>query len=161
MNHRVQVFGLDGTFVRQWGDEGEGPGQFSNPRGVAVVGGEVVVSDGLNYRVQVFGWDGTLVRQWGGEGDGPGQFKYPWGVAVKGNEVIVTDSLNHRVQVFGLDGIFVRQWDGEGDGPGRRRQLLDPCCVAVVGARVRCLLALQDTTACARCSNENIVPSEA
>ena len=55
---------------------------------------------------------------------------------MKGNEVIVTDSLNHRVQVFGLDGIFVRQWDGEGDGPGRRRQLLDPCCVAVVGGEV-------------------------
>ena len=24
-NRRVQVFGLDGTFVRQWGGEGAGP----------------------------------------------------------------------------------------------------------------------------------------
>ena len=87
------VFGLDGTFVRQWGGEGAGSGQFSNPIcGLAVVGGEVIFCDYLNHRVLVFGWDGTFVRQWGGEGDGPGQFKRPIGVAVKGNEVIVVET---------------------------------------------------------------------
>ena len=53
-NHRMQVFGLDGTFVRQWGGKGAGPGQFNRSDGVAVVGDEVVVCDAGNHRVQVF-----------------------------------------------------------------------------------------------------------
>ena len=48
------MFELDGTFVRQWGSEGAGPGQFSRPAGVAVVGDEVIVGDAGNHRVQVF-----------------------------------------------------------------------------------------------------------
>ena len=53
-NHRVQVFKLDGTFVRQWGGMGDGPRQFSQPGGVAVVGNEVIVCDSGNHRMQVF-----------------------------------------------------------------------------------------------------------
>ena len=52
-NHRMQVFGWDGTFLRQWGVEGAGPGQFSGPSGVAVKR-NVAASN----RVQVFGLDG-------------------------------------------------------------------------------------------------------
>ena len=53
-NHRVQLFELDGTFVRQWGGEGAGPGQLDGPCGAAMVGGEVLVCDTGNHRVQVF-----------------------------------------------------------------------------------------------------------
>ena len=59
-NHRVQVFGLDGTFVRQWGNRGAGPGQFDRPRGVAVVRGEVFVSDAMSHRVH----SGVRVPRW-------------------------------------------------------------------------------------------------
>ena len=31
-NYRVVVFGLDGSFVRQWGGKGNGEGQFKLPR---------------------------------------------------------------------------------------------------------------------------------
>ena len=51
-NHRVQVFGLDGSFVRQWGGKGGGAGQFVHPRNIAVSKGEVFVSS--NHRIQVF-----------------------------------------------------------------------------------------------------------
>ena len=51
-NNRVQVFGVDGSFVRQWGEEGDGAGQFENPDGIAVSEGEVFVS--CDHRVQVF-----------------------------------------------------------------------------------------------------------
>ena len=91
----------DGTFLRQWGGRGAGPGQFSHPFDVAVKGNEVLVADGLiNHRVQVFGLDGTFVLQWGGKGVGPGHVKQACGVAVVGGEVVVCDLLNHRVQVF-------------------------------------------------------------
>ena len=42
-NNRVQVFGLDGTYRRQWGQTGEGDGQFKLPIGIAVSGEEVFV----------------------------------------------------------------------------------------------------------------------
>ena len=68
-NNRVQVFGLDGSFVRQWGTQGSGDGQFKYPSGLIVNGDEVLVIDYGNHRVQVFGLDGSFVRQWGGKGD--------------------------------------------------------------------------------------------
>ena len=33
-NHRVQVFWENGTFFRQFGSYGSGPGRFSSPRGI-------------------------------------------------------------------------------------------------------------------------------
>ena len=52
---RGLVFGLDGTYLRQWGTQGEGHGQLNGPCGVAVSGGgEVFVCDKWNNRVQVF-----------------------------------------------------------------------------------------------------------
>ena len=81
-NHRVQVFGLNGSFARQLGTKGSGDGQLGRLHGVVVNGGEVLLTDFRNHRVQVFGLDGSFVRQWGGEGDGVGQFDFPWGVAV-------------------------------------------------------------------------------
>ena len=53
-NHRIQVFGLDGTFLRQWGEEGTGEGQFNEPTAVVVRGEEVIVCDLANHRIQVF-----------------------------------------------------------------------------------------------------------
>ena len=73
-NHRMVVYGLDGSFVRQWCTKGSGEGQFNRPWAVAVNWDEVLVGDYCNHRVQVFSLDGSFVRQWGGEGAGAGQF---------------------------------------------------------------------------------------
>ena len=51
-NHRVQVFGLDGSYKRQWGGEGDGAGQFNYPDGIAVSEGELFVAS--KHRIQVF-----------------------------------------------------------------------------------------------------------
>ena len=51
-NHRVQVFGLNGSFVRQWGGRGDGAGQFLYLSRIAVSEGEVFVTS--SHRVQVF-----------------------------------------------------------------------------------------------------------
>jgi tripartite motif-containing protein 71 len=51
------VFTCDGSYVRQWGSEGAGDGQFKGPVvGVAIspVTGEVYVTENKNRRVQVF-----------------------------------------------------------------------------------------------------------
>ena len=112
MNHRqIQCFGLDGTFVRMWGNRCQSmapPGQFMSCRGLAVSStGEVFVADEVNHRVQVFALDGTFQRTLGGQGDAPGRFQRPNGVAVTcAGEVLVSDAT--RVQVFAADGTFVR-----------------------------------------------------
>lgn len=55
-NQRVQKFSSDGTFITEWGEEGEGGGQFSKLEGLAVdsLSGKVYVSDTDNNNVQVF-----------------------------------------------------------------------------------------------------------
>jgi hypothetical protein len=45
-NHRVQVFDADGAFVTTWGRQGEGPGEFTDPRWIAAVGERVAVLAG-------------------------------------------------------------------------------------------------------------------
>ena len=99
-NHCIQVFGLNGSYLRQWGTKGGGEGQFDKPSAVAVSSGEVLVCDAGNHRIQVFGLDGSFVRQWGTEGNGEGQFSYPASVGLSGREVLVCDHDNHRIQVY-------------------------------------------------------------
>ena len=129
-NHRIQLFRLDGSFVRSWGSRGSAPGQFVLPAGVAVHGDLVLVSDAGNHRIQCFGLDGSFVRMWGSKGAAPGQFLfYPFGLAVSSaGEVFVCDQGNHRVQVFDLDGTFRRTWGSGGVAPG---QFQNPRHVAV------------------------------
>ena len=85
------------------GSKGSDPGQFRNPRGVAVdAEGNLVVADSSNRRVQVLRPDGSHVRTIGGsQGSGPGQFNIPCGVAVDAaGNLVVADRGNHRVQVL-------------------------------------------------------------
>jgi DNA-binding beta-propeller fold protein YncE len=63
-NHRVVVFDRTGRYLRQWGSEGIGPGQFS-PRGghphcVLLYQGLLYVCDRNSDRVQVFDKKGSL-----------------------------------------------------------------------------------------------------
>ena len=47
-----------------WGTPGSGDGEFTQPTGIAVDGGEVYVTDTGNDRVQIFDLDGNFIRQW-------------------------------------------------------------------------------------------------
>jgi DNA-binding beta-propeller fold protein YncE len=96
------VFGLDGTFKRGWGSEGEGEGKFDCPGDVVVQGELLYVSDTDNCRVQVFEKKtGKFAYKWGSRGLGPGLFNEPYGLALTGNDKLwVCDSKNNRVQLF-------------------------------------------------------------
>ncbi len=120
--HRVVVLDESGRIVRELGqpgvpsdlqdspDPGGAPGLFFGPRGVAVAGPEVYVTDTGNERVQVFATDGTFLRGFGGYGTGPGQFIEPTGIEIgpDGN-VYVADSGNGRLSVFAKDGTPLTQ----------------------------------------------------
>jgi hypothetical protein len=120
-----EVAPVEGVFLRQWGSEGEGEGEFDSPKGVCVNGEEVFICDEENNRIQVFARDGSFVRQWGGtRGIGQGELDSPHGITVSEGEVFVCDWGNDMVQVFGVDGSFVRQWGSRGSGQGEFNHLI-------------------------------------
>ena len=54
-NDRIQVFDPQGRFLRKWGSEGNGDGEFIQPQGLAIdSNGDVYVSDQGNHRILVF-----------------------------------------------------------------------------------------------------------
>ena len=116
-NVPIQVFDSQGRFLRKWGTEGTGDGQFIYPDALALDReGNVYVTDG-NGRVQVFDSQGRFLRKWGGtpvENNGTfdlhaeakdGEFLSPEALALDGEgNVYVADSVsylrpNHRIQV--------------------------------------------------------------
>lgn len=105
-NHRVQVFKTDGSFVRSWGEpgQGDGPNQLFGPRDIVVnPDGYVFVTDTGNKRIVVYDLQGSYISQIGGEGTELGQFNEPVGIALAPDgDIFVADTWNRRVQVLSL-----------------------------------------------------------
>jgi len=102
MNFRVQIFSRDGDFLSSFGKLGDGSGDFSKPKGIAVDSeGHIYVSDAHFDTVQIFNRDGTLLLGFGNTGRKEGEMMLPAGVFIDRNDKIyVADSYNNRVQVF-------------------------------------------------------------
>jgi peptidylamidoglycolate lyase len=71
VNSRVALFDRNGKWLLEWGSKGAGPGQFSNPHGLAFVphSTDILVADRENSRLQLFDRAGTFKRQWAGAKD--------------------------------------------------------------------------------------------
>jgi len=95
------------TFARSLGEEGDGPGQFQQPRGVAVsLEGMVYVADTGNGRVQVFDSMGEFVDQWGQEVLGE-----PFDLALdREGRVYVLDPGRDSLFVFSPEGELLSAW---------------------------------------------------
>ena len=113
-NHRIAVFGADGTFQYAFGEFGSAVGQFSEPWGIAVDDEYVYVADTWNHRVQKLTLDGTFVTVFGQSGTvedtstGEGLFFGPRAITLlPNNQMAITDTGNHRIQVYDRDGSFV------------------------------------------------------
>ena len=123
------------TYMRSWGSEGTGDGQFKSPSFVALDSrGRVYVTDTQNNRVQKFRADGTFLGKWGSAGSGNGQFITPKGVAVDGaGRVYVADTGNDRMQKFSHKGGFRKTWGTGGSGSG---EFSEPYGIVIQGGRV-------------------------
>jgi sugar lactone lactonase YvrE len=84
---RVMKFSKNGKFVKQWGGDGPGPGEFAGTHGIAMDSrGRIFVADRGNSRIQIFDQEGRFLDQWK-------QFGRPSGVAIDMNDMIyVADS---------------------------------------------------------------------
>jgi DNA-binding beta-propeller fold protein YncE len=86
-NARVVHFDKAGKYVKEWGELGSKPGQFSIPHAIAVDSkGRLYVADRNNVRVQVFDQKGNLLDVWD-------NLITPWGFCVtKKDEIWVCGS---------------------------------------------------------------------
>jgi DNA-binding beta-propeller fold protein YncE len=83
------------------GREGDGPGTFARPKGVAVdARGNIYVVDGLFDNIQVFSPTGKLLLVIGSAGSGIGQFWSPAGISIDGDLIYIADTFNHRIQIL-------------------------------------------------------------
>ena len=106
VNHRIEMFRMDGIFVKQFG-----VGHLSYPWGVTVNNKQVYVAGGRSHRISIFTLEGQLIRTIGSYGSGPGQFNWPSAVAISPDgDMYVTEANSHRVQVFSPDGVFQREF---------------------------------------------------
>lgn len=77
-NSMIVVFDVSGKYVRTWGSQGYGKGQFQNPHGLAFSkSGQLLVADRDNGRIPLYSTTGEYIAEWHSE-----QLGRPWSVAV-------------------------------------------------------------------------------
>lgn len=112
-HQRIVVFDADGTFVREFGKEGEGPADLDRPMHLEFgSGGLLYVAEYINDRISVFRQDGTFVRHVKPKG-----VDAPAGVAVDARGAMyIADFYNHRILVLSPDGSERSVWGRPGQG---------------------------------------------
>jgi DNA-binding beta-propeller fold protein YncE len=128
---RIQKFTPTGEFVYQWGEHGEGPGQFQRPQGMAMDEDDHLwVADASNGRVQVFDVSGNhprFVKTWGKPGSKLGELSYPYELILGKGHIYVCEFGNHRIQKFTLDGESLGSWGSAGREVGQLHQPWSMC----------------------------------
>ena len=95
--HCIKVHDRNGNFLYKFGKQGQGDGEFNQPRMLSVnKAGHLVVCDALNHRVQVFELGGNFVGKFGTFWSGIGELGHPVSTAVLSDgRIVVTDFNNY------------------------------------------------------------------
>jgi DNA-binding beta-propeller fold protein YncE len=112
---RVLKFDADGNFLKTWGGEGAGPGQFNVPHSiVADAKGTLYIADRSNQRIQVFDGDGRFL----GEQKHPGT---PCGLCLmkSGKHLMMAHGHAGKIIKLDLNGKVLGATGGQGKGPNR------------------------------------------
>lgn len=106
-NARIVKFDPDGRFVREWGEEGDAPGQFDFPHAVVIDSRDrLYVADRENRRIQIFDVDGQFLTEWTHVG-------YPYGLVIALDRTLwLTDARHERILQLDLDGRILRTYGG-------------------------------------------------
>jgi DNA-binding beta-propeller fold protein YncE len=123
---RIQKFAPDGSFVTQFGGNGQQPGQLFRPQSLVIRDDVLWVADACNHRIQRFDIreeTPRLIDVWGSAGTGNGQFYFPYDLTIASDgTVVVVEYKNNRIQRFDPAGKWIATWGGPGFDPGRLNQ---------------------------------------
>ena len=109
-NNCVKVFDSTGKCLYKFGDK-EGEGRMYYPRGVAICGDRILITQGshciLNYQL-----NGKFISRIGREGKGELEFSYPFGLTIdeSNEDIYICDYNNHRIQILSEEFSFKSQF---------------------------------------------------
>jgi DNA-binding beta-propeller fold protein YncE len=121
MTARIQVFDIDGKFIRGWRTPEHANGR---PTGLTIsIDGNLLVADTHYYRVLTYTPEGEMLTSatlGGTMGDGPGEFGFVTDAVrdAAGNYYVAEYGEFDRIQKFSPDGKFLLEWGGHGSQPG-------------------------------------------
>ncbi|MBN2559676.1 MAG: hypothetical protein JXQ75_01930 [Phycisphaerae bacterium] len=122
--HRVIVFDRDGGELFRFGEQGEGPGQFTLPTTVAIdrdgyiYVGEFDGQNGENDRISKFSPNRAYLFSFADKSAGEGRVKRPAEIVIDEHDILwVADSCNHRICRYDRDGHFLSAFGSPGTGP--------------------------------------------
>ncbi|XP_070546594.1 E3 ubiquitin-protein ligase TRIM71-like [Ptychodera flava] len=109
VGHCVRVYTQHGKYLRSFGSEGKGQGQFNWPWGVVIATiGMVFVADYDNKRIQVFNADDQYLYSFDCQG-------FPLGLAIENDKYVYVSAINYILK-FESSGKFVCRIDSDSDG---------------------------------------------
>jgi sugar lactone lactonase YvrE len=109
---RVVKFDKSGKFIKSWGGNGSGPGQFKVAHGIAIdASGRLWVADRENQRIQLFDQDGNYIRE----------MKYaglPCSLQIGDKYIYMVNGYAGQILRLDLDGKVLAAIGKAGPGPG-------------------------------------------
>lgn len=105
LNFRLQLFGLDGQFIRAYGENGVSPGSFSRMKGLDFDGfGNLYVVESEDAVVQIFNADLQALMFFAGNTPALEYLSLPVPIAIdrKRNRIYVGCQVNPRINVYDL-----------------------------------------------------------
>jgi len=116
--NKVVVFDLTGNFLFEFGQRGNGEGEFNFPVQLTF-NNSLSVVDAMNFRIQQFTPDGKYVSSFGQIGSSAGSFANPKSVARDSDgHLYVTDALLDNFQIFNNDGQLLLVVGSKGNADG-------------------------------------------
>ena len=109
---------IEYKFVKKWGGQGSGDGQFLRPHDLDFSPDEKILYavDRDGSRIQAFDKDGQFLFKFGEDGTDDGQMHVPYGIDIdKEGNVWLADRANDRIQEFDGKGNFILKF-GNTDG---------------------------------------------
>jgi len=124
----VLKFDKNGTFIKGWGSEGSGKGQFLHPHGISVDSSDnVYVTDQKNCNVQKFSKEGEFITSW--PLDDTGKCSTLESLAVDPSGYVYVANLGkYKIDKFTDDGKFITSWGSKEPGDN---QIIHPWGVTV------------------------------
>ncbi len=112
-NNRVVKFNKEGKYLKEWGTQGKGVGEFNLPHAIVIdAAGRLYVGDRENNRVQLFDGDGKFLAVWKESGA-------PYGLFLHGDRLYVADGRAGWVMVLDAHGKPIGRIGSKGTAVGQ------------------------------------------